>query len=201
MQPPCLRFSDENSHLLFAALGNCLSIHSRSCFCQWTFAIGFSTSAYLASTSGWLKNYRAYAGDRMRTGAEIVDYVAMNYSISPRLLLAYLNIKAAHSHSPNRPSAKYLLGFHRTYYDSPYFNLSSRPTLSITDITAGAAALLTEFDLLDKTIVTTRPLAKCRFCCGSILLLQALFRDEILRLNRTRWLGTYLPDFIRQPVA
>src|SRR5215211_6770227 len=39
--------------------------------------IGFSTSAFVASTSGWLKSYRVYAGEKMRTGAEAVDYVAM----------------------------------------------------------------------------------------------------------------------------
>ena len=44
--------------------------------------IGFSTSAFVASTSGWLKYYRVYAGERMRTGAEAVDYIAQNYSIS-----------------------------------------------------------------------------------------------------------------------
>src|SRR5512140_1393394 len=37
--------------------------------------VGFSTSAFLASTSGWLKDYRAYVADEWRTGAEIVDYV------------------------------------------------------------------------------------------------------------------------------
>src|ERR1041385_646072 len=36
--------------------------------------IGFSTTAFVASTNGWLKNYRAYAGDANRSGAELVDY-------------------------------------------------------------------------------------------------------------------------------
>src|SRR5512133_2522723 len=33
--------------------------------------VGFSTSAFVASTSGWLKDYRAYVGDKTRTGAEV----------------------------------------------------------------------------------------------------------------------------------
>jgi phage tail protein X len=45
--------------------------------------IGFSTSAFVASSNGWLKNYRGYVGGEMRTGGEMVDYVATNYSISP----------------------------------------------------------------------------------------------------------------------
>ena len=52
--------------------------------------IGFNTSAFVASEPGWLLKYRAYAGGEDRSGAEIVDYVATNYSISPRLLLAIL---------------------------------------------------------------------------------------------------------------
>ncbi|HRQ31795.1 MAG TPA: LysM domain-containing protein, partial [Anaerolineales bacterium] len=52
--------------------------------------IGFNTSAFLASTNGWLKNYRVYAGEKSRNGAEMVEYVAVNYSVSPRLLLAIL---------------------------------------------------------------------------------------------------------------
>src|SRR5512145_2571640 len=33
--------------------------------------VGFSTSAFVASTFGWLKDYRVYAGEKMRTGAEV----------------------------------------------------------------------------------------------------------------------------------
>src|SRR5688572_2799851 len=36
--------------------------------------IGFSSSAFVDSTNGWLKGYRIYAGEKMRTGAEAVDY-------------------------------------------------------------------------------------------------------------------------------
>src|SRR5215211_1968341 len=39
--------------------------------------IGFSTSAFVASTKGWLKDYSVYAGGETRTGGEMVDYVAM----------------------------------------------------------------------------------------------------------------------------
>ncbi|MEP6896792.1 MAG: LysM peptidoglycan-binding domain-containing protein, partial [Chloroflexota bacterium] len=80
--------------------------------------IGFSTSAFVASTTGWLKDYRAYAGDKMRSGAEIVDYVAMNYSVSPRFLLAVLEYQSGALTQPEIPDAKYLLGLQRTFYDS-----------------------------------------------------------------------------------
>jgi hypothetical protein len=65
--------------------------------------IGFSTSAFVASTSGWLKNYRVYAGEKMRTGAEMVDYVATNYSVSPQLLLALLEYQTGALTQPEPP--------------------------------------------------------------------------------------------------
>jgi len=66
--------------------------------------IGFSTSAFVASTNGWLKNYRVYAGDEMRSGAEMVDYVSVNYSISPRLLLALLEYQTGALTQPEAPA-------------------------------------------------------------------------------------------------
>ena len=58
--------------------------------------IGFDTSAFVASHSGWLKDYVGYVASEggYRTGAEIVDFVATNYSVSPRLLLALLEFQA-----------------------------------------------------------------------------------------------------------
>src|SRR6185436_19133749 len=52
--------------------------------------IGFITSAFISSTSGWFKNYLVYAREKMLTVSETVDYIATNYSISPQLLLAIL---------------------------------------------------------------------------------------------------------------
>jgi murein DD-endopeptidase MepM/ murein hydrolase activator NlpD len=119
--------------------------------------IGFSTSAFVASTSGWLKNYRAYAGDKMRTGAEIVDYVAMNYSISPRFLLAVLEYQSGALTKPVMPDTKYLLGFPRTFYDTPYLQLVIAANMFNNGYYSWRAGELTEFELLDQTIVRPDP--------------------------------------------
>ena len=50
--------------------------------------VGFSTSAFVASHPGWINNVETWAGRENRDGAQIVDYVGVNYSISPRLLLS-----------------------------------------------------------------------------------------------------------------
>lgn len=85
--------------------------------------IGFNTSAFVASQVGWLKDYRVYAGDEWRSGAEMVDYVAANHSINPRLLLSILEYQGGALTQAEPPVKKNLLGFSRRYWASPYLQL------------------------------------------------------------------------------
>ena len=85
--------------------------------------IGFNTSAYLESQPGWLKDYRVYASGKWRTGGEMVDFVAVNYSINPRLLLAILEYQGGALTQPDLPVKKNLLGFTRRYWETPYLQL------------------------------------------------------------------------------
>src|SRR5574339_586785 len=119
--------------------------------------IGFSTSAFVESTDGWLKNYRVYAGDKNRTGAEAVDYVATNYSISPRLLLALLEYQAGALTQPEAPPGKYTLGLRRSFYEGAYLQL----VLAANTLNHGyylyRRGELTELELLDETLMRTDP--------------------------------------------
>jgi LasA protease len=119
--------------------------------------IGFNTSAFLASTSGWLKSYRAYAGGNMRTGAEIVDYVATNYSVSPRLLLAILEYQAGALTQPEPPSSRYMLGFRRNFYESPYLQLVIAANTLNNGYYSWRRGTLTEFELLDRSLIRPDP--------------------------------------------
>jgi LasA protease len=85
--------------------------------------IGFNTSAFVESQPGWLKSYHTYASGKWRTGAELVDFVALNYSINPRLLLAILEYQGGALTQPAPPVKKRLLGFTRLYWESPYLQL------------------------------------------------------------------------------
>ena len=117
--------------------------------------IGFSTTAFVASTNGWLKNHRVYAGGEMRNGGEMVDYVAMNYSINPRLLLALLEYQTGALTQPDAPPGKYALGLRRTFYDGIYLQLVLAANTLNNGYYAWRMGDLTELELLDKTI--TRP--------------------------------------------
>lgn len=119
--------------------------------------IGFSTSAFVASTSGWLKDYRTYAGGRNRSGAEIIDYVSTNYSISPRLLLAILEYQGGALTQPERPDAKYLLGHRRVFYDTPYLQLVIAANTLNDGYYGWRGGTLTEFELPDSTLVRPDP--------------------------------------------
>ncbi len=119
--------------------------------------IGFSTSAFVESTSGWLKYYRVYAGEETRTGAEAVDYIAQNYSVSPQLLLALLEYQSGALTQPDPPSGKYMLGFRRVNYETPYLQLVIAANTLNNGYYAWRAGKLTEFELLDGSLIRPDP--------------------------------------------
>ena len=119
--------------------------------------VGISTSALVESTGGWLKNYRVYAGDKWRTGYEMVDYVATNYSISPRLLMAVLEYQAGALSNPKQPTGKYILGFKRRYYENPYLQLVIAANTLNQGYYSWRAGKLTEFELPDGSLYRPDP--------------------------------------------
>ena len=119
-------------------------------------SIGFSTSAFVAEHDGWLKSYRVYAGGAWRSGAGMVDYVANNYSLSPRLLLALLEYQTgalSKSQMPPRSS----LGLRRTYYESPYLQLVQAANILNNGYYGWRIGNLLEFDLADGSLLRPDP--------------------------------------------
>lgn len=93
----------------------------------------------------------------MRTGAELVDYVAINYSISPRLLLALLEYQIGALSQPESPESSYILGFRRTFYDTPYLQLVIAANTLNNGYYAWRSGDQTEFYLPDHTILRPDP--------------------------------------------
>ena len=119
--------------------------------------IGFSTSAFVSSTSGWLKDYRVWAGEKTRTGAEAVDYIAQNYSISPQLLLALLEYQSGALTQPEPPAGKYMLGFRRVNYEGPYLQLIIAANTLNNGYYNWRSGKLTEIELLDGSLFRPDP--------------------------------------------
>lgn len=109
-------------------------------------ASGFNTAAFVESQPGWLKNYRAYVGGETRSGAELVDYVAVNYSINPRLLLAILEYQGGALSLPEPPVRKRLLGLPRQFWDSHYLQLVLAANTLNNGYYAWRGGLLIEFE-------------------------------------------------------
>lgn len=90
--------------------GTAYQILPDSLFVNGPAAIGFDTLAFVTSRSGWLKDFRASTPEETLSGAEIVELVATNYSINPRILLALLEYQTGALSQPVPPGGRYLLG-------------------------------------------------------------------------------------------
>jgi murein DD-endopeptidase MepM/ murein hydrolase activator NlpD len=118
--------------------------------------IGFNTSAFVAEHAGWLKDYRVYAGGEWRTGAGMVDYIATNYSLNPRLLLAILEYQTGALTESQFPS-RYSLGFRRIYYETPYLQLVLAGNALNNGYYGWRGGRLLEFDLADGSLLRPDP--------------------------------------------
>ena len=80
--------------------------------------VGFDPVAFVNAQPGWLKSYTTYMGNKNRNGGEMVEYIAENYSISPRLLLAILEYKTGALTQPESTASsdKYPLGYRDVYH-------------------------------------------------------------------------------------
>lgn len=76
-------------------------------------AIDFNTASYLHEAGGYLSAQRQYLGDGWNSSAQVIERVATENSINPRLLLALLEFKGNWVHGqPEYPAQiEYPLGF------------------------------------------------------------------------------------------
>jgi len=113
----------------------------------------------VAGHPGWLGGYTDYAFDGKRTGAQIVDIVATNYSVSPRLLLALLEYQDRALSLPNLPeeSSQYPLGNHNYQYKGLYMQVVWAANLLNNAYYEWRDGLLLEFDHLDGRIERIDP--------------------------------------------
>jgi murein DD-endopeptidase MepM/ murein hydrolase activator NlpD len=110
---------------------------------------GFDTQAFVASHPGWLKDYREYAGGENRSGAQIVDYVALNFSLSPRLLLALLEYQAGALSRPGVADTTYPLGYTDRFHEGVYLQLVWAANILNNGYYGWRSGSLTEFELPD----------------------------------------------------
>jgi hypothetical protein len=92
--------------------GSAYQILPDSLFVNGPAQVGFHTGEFVSQYSGWLNGFTQYAAGENRTGAQIIDLVARNFSVSPRLLLALVEYQAQGLTSVEQPetAGEYILG-------------------------------------------------------------------------------------------
>ncbi|MEW6094588.1 MAG: LysM peptidoglycan-binding domain-containing protein [Chloroflexota bacterium] len=120
-------------------------------------AIGFDVEAFVQSRAGWLKDFRTYAQGATRTGAEVVQLVATNYSVSPRVLLDVMEYQAGALSQPVAPEGRYPLGIYNYNYPGLYMQLAWVANVLNNGYYGWRTGLLTEFELDDGRIERPDP--------------------------------------------
>jgi LasA protease len=74
---------------------------------------GFDIQAFIQNAGGYLSTYREQVDEKTLSGAEIVQRIALDYSISPKILLAFLEYRSHWVYGqPSGPDAiNYPIGF------------------------------------------------------------------------------------------
>jgi LasA protease len=113
--------------------------------------VDFNTSEFVAKQPGWLNGYKEYAFDGNRSGAEIIDYVAKNFSVSPQLLLTLLEYQAGALSQPVLPdeAREYPLGYQDWLHKGLYLQLVWAANLLNNGYYSWRNGNLVEFDHLD----------------------------------------------------
>lgn len=175
--------------IYFRALwGSPFQILPDAAFVNGPAGIGFNTTAFVESHPGWLTQYADYPSELGATrsrarlsGAEIVDYVATNYSVSPRLLLAILEYQAGALSQPGGLPRANVLGLRRLYYASPYLQL----VLAANHLNSGyyrwRAGEVGEFELADGTLFRPDPWQNAGTVAIQYYFAQALTAEEFER--------------------
>ncbi len=114
--------------------------------------VGFDTQAFVQAQPGWLKNYVTFASGKNRNGAEMVDLVATNFSVSPQLLLALLDFHTGALSNPVPPLDinDYPLDYPDRTHSGVYLQLVSAADRLNDGYYQYRAGTLVEFELLDR---------------------------------------------------
>jgi hypothetical protein len=106
-----------------ALWGTTYQILPDSLFVDGPAQVGFDVTAFVASQPGWLKTYTEQIADGPHSGAELVQIVSTNFSVSPRLLLALLEYYTGALSKPAPPDNPYALNHNDPAYQGVYLQL------------------------------------------------------------------------------
>ena len=119
--------------------------------------VDFNTAAFINNHPGWLKDYTGQLGDGPHSGAEIIDLVAQNFSVSPRVLLATLEYFSQALSNPAQPGSPYVLGYVDQFHEGLYLQLVWLANTLNNGYYGWRRGTLLEFETPDTRIVRPDP--------------------------------------------
>ena len=142
-----------------ALWGTPFQILSDAAFVNGPDAISFDTQVFINEQNGWLRTYQAWAFDGNRSGADIIDYVAISYSISPKLLLALLEYQGGGLSQSllDARDEEEILGLSSDYWTGVYLQLSYAANILNDGYYRWREGDLLEFDIADGSLVRPDP--------------------------------------------
>ncbi len=117
-------------------------------------ALDFDTEQFVAEAGGYLQEYRQYLPSGWYSGAQLIERVALENSVNPRLLLALLEYQShwVYSQPASLSETDYPMGYISTDAKGLYNQLS----WAISQLSVGfynwRAGLLTELQFPDQTL-------------------------------------------------
>ncbi len=154
-------------------------------------AIGFDTDTFVKDAGGYLSTYRQYLATGWHTGAQVIERVAIENSINPRLLLSLLEYRAhwVYGQPTNLAEEDFPMGF----LDANHRGLYRQLNMAVQQLSIGyygwRAGLLTQLTFPDSQNSTLRIAPELN--AGSVAL-QVLFSRLY---NQQAWGGAlYAPD-------
>ena len=117
----------------------------------------FDTEEFLQKYNGYLSNYVGEVNGEYMSGAQIIDRIAQNYSVNPRLLIALLEYKSQWVTNTTPSNVDYPMGF----YDAYYSGLNKQMAWAANQLNRGyylwRADALSSLALADGTYVPMDP--------------------------------------------
>jgi len=177
--------------------------------------VGFNPQTFIVQHQGWLGNYRAWAFGGTRTGGEIIAYVALNYSISPKLLLALLEYQGSALSEPflSEEDEENILGLESMYWTDVYLQLAYASNILNDGYYRWREGSLIEFELSDGSLIRPDPWQNAATVALQYFFAHALdapefyqaigtdgFIQAYLRLFDDPWnVPTHIEGSLRQP--
>ena len=142
-----------------ALWGTSYQMLSDAAFVNGPDTLSFDTQTFIEGHNGWLRDYQAWAFDGNRSSGEIIDYVAISYSISPKLLLALLEYQGGGLSQAflDLPNEREILGLTSDYWTGVYLQLSYAANILNDGYYRWREGDLLEFDIADGTLIRPDP--------------------------------------------